>query len=201
MTQVPTYARKFCTHTSKSTGTPCKGLPLTQRLTTSGLLSGCSTGLVKMAVTANEQTIGPRPVRADMPITPNTLVRKHDFPGIEETNELLQGRLTTKDASGTEAEQEDNLRDIFRISADDIGFVPEVKEDIREKTAPLRLLVWILSITIALFALPVGAALMVVNLLRGENLRLSSQAAALTGTFVAFQTFDTTALVNKVPKS
>jgi len=35
-----------------------------------------------------------------------------------------------------------------------------------------------------LFALPVAAALAVINLLRGENMRLASQTAALTGTFV-----------------
>jgi hypothetical protein len=44
-----------------------------------------------------------------------------------------------------------------------------------------------LSIAVALLCLPVGVALAVINLLRGENLRLASQTAALTGTFVTLQ--------------
>ena len=44
-----------------------------------------------------------------------------------------------------------------------------------------------------LVALPVGVALLLVNLIKGENLRLSSQTAALTGTFVAFQSVGLTA--------
>jgi hypothetical protein len=57
-------------------------------------------------------------------------------------------------------------------------------DDIREPTAPLRLSVWLMTFAIGLFALPVAAALAVINLLRGENMRLASQTAALTGMFM-----------------
>jgi hypothetical protein len=40
---------------------------------------------------------------------------------------------------------------------------------------------------VALLCLPVGITLLLINMLRGENLRLSSQTAALTGTFITLQ--------------
>ena len=66
------------------------------------------------------------------------------------------------------------------------------KEDI-VRAAPLRLSAWMLSFAVALFALPLGVMLLVLNCAKGENLRLASQTAALTGTFIGFQTFGTTA--------
>jgi len=116
--------------------------------------------------------------------TPKAMPRRHTLPGIEETNHVLQARLTSDDPI------EDALRTTFR--EDQIGH-PDSTDDIREKTTPLRLSVWLLTITLGLFALPMAAALAVFNLLRGENLRLTAQTAALTGTFITFQTFGTTA--------
>ncbi|MBZ0122476.1 MAG: hypothetical protein K8F31_01155, partial [Roseovarius sp.] len=65
-------------------------------------------------------------------------------------------------------------------------------EDI-ETTAPLRLSAWLISFAVALFALPVGVMLLILNLAKGENLRLASQTAALTGTFIALQSYGTMA--------
>jgi|GEM_PF-1114443 len=65
--------------------------------------------------------------------------------------------------------------------------IAEPYDGIREPTAPLRLSVWMMTITLGIFALPVAAALTVFNLLRGENLRLASHTAALTGLFMALQ--------------
>lgn len=118
--------------------------------------------------------------------------RRHVLPGIEETNLLLQARLRPGDPI------EGALRATFR---DDLAALPERTDNIREKAAPLRLTVWFLTITLGLFALPMAAALATFNLLRGENLRLTSQTAALTGTFIAFQTFGTTASAMSVLQS
>lgn len=115
---------------------------------------------------------------------PKVLPRRHTLPGIEETNLVLQTRLTSDDPI------EGALRTTFR---EDQIARPGSTDDIREKTTPLRLSVWLLTITLGLFALPVAAALAVFNLLRGENLRLTAQSAALTGTFITFQIFGTTA--------
>ncbi|MDT8328377.1 MAG: hypothetical protein RQ750_13495 [Roseovarius sp.] len=110
--------------------------------------------------------------------------RRHILPGIEETNLRLQARLRPTDPI------EGALRATFR---EDQAAPPDTCDDIRETSTPLRLTVWVLTITLGLFALPMAAALTVFNLLRGENLRLASQTAALTGTFITFQTFGTTA--------
>jgi len=56
-----------------------------------------------------------------------------------------------------------------------------------------RLAAWLMTYAVLLFSLPVGLALLGVNIFRGENPRLASQAAALTGTFIALQTYGTTA--------
>ena len=50
-----------------------------------------------------------------------------------------------------------------------------------------------MTITLGLFALPVAAALAIVNLMRGENLRLASQTAAMTGLFLTLQVNGATA--------
>lgn len=57
----------------------------------------------------------------------------------------------------------------------------------------VRLSAWFLSISVALLCLPLGVTLAVINMLRGENLRLASQTAALTGTFVSLQASGATA--------
>jgi len=56
-----------------------------------------------------------------------------------------------------------------------------------------RLAAWLMAYAVMLFALPVGLALLGVNLIKGENPRLACQAAALTGTFIALQSHGSTA--------
>ncbi len=120
-------------------------------------------------------------------------IQQHDLPAIEETNDILQNRLSQREVLDVEGDLHGELRSIFLDDPDAIGVLPAPGDDIREKTAPLRLSAWMLSFTVALFCLPVGAALIVFNLLRGENLRLCSQAAALTGTFITLQIHGSTA--------
>lgn len=75
--------------------------------------------------------------------------------------------------------------------------VPEFSEmtieNIRDDSDKLRMSAWILSIAVACIALPVGLALMIINLVKGENVRLASQMAALSGLFVSFQANGATA--------
>ncbi|MDX5401986.1 MAG: hypothetical protein LPK02_06500 [Rhodobacterales bacterium] len=52
-----------------------------------------------------------------------------------------------------------------------------------EPSTASRLATWAVSIAVSLLSLPVGLALMVYNLIRGEDLRLAFTALALTGTF------------------
>jgi hypothetical protein len=57
----------------------------------------------------------------------------------------------------------------------------------------LRLAAWMLAISVGLFALPLAAALVVLNMLRGEDLRRTAQAMALTGTFLSLNSTGATA--------
>lgn len=60
-------------------------------------------------------------------------------------------------------------------------------------SVPQRLSAWLLTYAVMLLAFPVGLFLFLMTVFKGENPRLASQTAALTGTFLSFQTFGTTA--------
>ena len=66
---------------------------------------------------------------------------------------------------------------------------PEVA---RPLSTPQRLAAWLMAYAVLFLATPVGIALLLVNLFKGENPRLATQAAALTGTFLSFQAMGTT---------
>ncbi|QFT96331.1 hypothetical protein FIU85_03365 [Roseovarius sp. THAF8] len=78
--------------------------------------------------------------------------------------------------------------------------VPAI-ENIAEETDRLRLSAWLLSLAVACIALPVGVALVIINLVKGENLRLAGQAAALSGLFVSLQANGATAAAAQVIQS
>jgi len=135
-------------------------------------------------------------------VTPRRVTARKRLPDIEETNDRLQRRITNHDPAIFEAAAApDRLRKVFTTDWNDpdllaeeaaVAAVAREDEDI-EHAAPLRLSAWLISFAVALFSLPLGVMLMVLNLAKGENLRLASQTAALTGTFIAFQTFGTMA--------
>lgn len=132
---------------------------------------------------------------------PRKAQNRSPLPAIEDTVDALHGRLRERDARAaldhaarpepaTDGAQPFPAGDMAAQTGDDV-----------DGSAALRLSAWIVSFAVALFALPVGAALIVFNLLRGESLRLTSQTAALTGTFIALQTFGTTAQAMSVLQS
>jgi len=126
-------------------------------------------------------------------VTPARVSRVRKLPSIEETNEILQNRMTQKQILVGKTDIQCDLREIFRenLRSEDVA-LDNLDDDI-EYVAPLRLSAWALSFGVALFALPIGAALVVLNLMKGENLRLASQTAALTGTFIALESYGATA--------
>jgi len=148
--------------------------------------------------------LNPRSDRSAGKIRPRRPACRKRLPDIEETNEKLQQRIRDHDPAifGPESAH-DRLREIFsdgwigpEILAAQTAAAQSARtaetEDI-VTTAPLRLSTWLVSFAVTLFALPVGITLLVLNLVKGENLRLSLQAAALTGTFIALQAFGTMA--------
>ena len=149
------------------------------------------------------RAIGPADTESSENRVQSNRVTSHkSLPDVEETNNLLHRRIVDNDPSIFDnVSSPERLRKVFvenwvdpdvlatNAAADALA---REEEDI-EKDAPLRLSAWILSFAVVLFALPVGIMLLVLNLAKGENLRLASQTAALTGTFIALQTFGTTA--------
>lgn len=127
--------------------------------------------------------------------------RRESLPDIEETNDALHARLIEKGSNGDRHSVEGALRAVFRDPSESARLQHATtgtsqaspEDDIREQTAPLRLAVWMFTIALGLIALPMALALTVFNLLRGENLRLTSQTAALSGTFVVLQATGSTA--------
>ncbi|MGR3548952.1 MAG: hypothetical protein ACU0DX_17605, partial [Roseovarius sp.] len=127
----------------------------------------------------------PAPVR---PAAAATDRRRKRLPDIETAYAQLRAQMPGFGRDRTEEERLDALRAAFRDPDPAEADAMSQPDDIREPTAPLRLSVWMLTFAIGLFALPVAAALTVVNLLRGENMRLTSQTVALTGTFLVLAT-------------
>lgn len=66
------------------------------------------------------------------------------------------------------------------------GSEPDVRAEHRDLTA--RLTVYALNMTIMVFTVPVGMALLILNIAGGENLRTTAHAMALTGLFSALAT-------------
>lgn len=116
------------------------------------------------------------------------------LPPVDETNKMLQQRLASRQAVGdVHFGRASGLAAQFLDPRCDELAEPEEIDDVREETPALRLSAWIISFTVALFALPVGVTLIIINLFKGENLRLNAQAAALTGTFISLQASGATA--------
>lgn len=67
-------------------------------------------------------------------------------------------------------------------------FEPSQRAEHQDFTA--RMTVYVMNATVMVFALPVGLALLCLNILGGENLRTTAHALALTGLFMALAATD-----------
>ncbi|MBE0454206.1 hypothetical protein [Roseovarius autotrophicus] len=113
--------------------------------------------------------------------------KRKQLPDVESAYAALCEHMPENTIPGDDQSRLDALRAAFR-EPDPAPEPHEETASVREPTAPLRLAVWMMTITLGLFALPAAAALVVFNLLRGENLRLTSQVSALTGFFMVLST-------------
>jgi hypothetical protein len=135
----------------------------------------------------------PAAPQAEIVPHPKAAAARCRLPDIELTHQALHARYVSESDAAPEDHVTGALRAVFRDSLETTPAATLQTDSIRESTAPLRLSVWILTITLGLFALPVAAALAIVNLIRGENLRLASQTAAMTGLFLTLQVNGATA--------
>lgn len=69
--------------------------------------------------------------------------------------------------------------DLIHDSAHDEAFTPEAREEARSETA--RLTVYALNGILMIIAFPIGMALLLFNIIGGENLRTTAHVLALTG--------------------
>ena len=142
---------------------------------------------------------------SDMPMgkrSRSAAERRQSLPTIESTHGLLQQRLIARQ-SGQDLHHRDmgEARSAFLDTCIDTHQAQNNDSETLDTTPQLRLATWAFSYAVILFSLPVGVFLIIINLVKGENLRLSSQAAALTGTFMSLQVFGTTAQAMSVIQS
>ena len=156
------------------------------------------------AVTAAPTTIAPvRPVHpassSDRPQTPPGLER---FPDVDITSRLLEqeyDRRSVQAMNQAEIHELSELRTSFRdeqnIAQEDTGIAAP-------SNSVARLATWFVAITVGVFSLPLAAFLMVYNLFRGEDFRLSAHALSLTGLFSALSangaTADVVGIVSRI---
>lgn len=149
--------------------------------------------------------------RAGLPIAQTQASRvSRLFPDIDDTWERLESRsLVEAPAEGgtTRAEERRNLsylRAVFRREDDTAtpAAVAGVVESDEQNTA-LRLAAWVVALAVSLLSIHIGIALMVYQVLRGEDLRLAITALILTGTFSALTALGlvekTMASINALP--
>ncbi|RBI67887.1 hypothetical protein DQW77_17160 [Roseovarius sp. TE539] len=168
------------------------------------LLTGQEFAKVSKAEPAPGATVTPRrrPARAAASATADFATARvrparpraaNDLPSIDETNEILQEQLSRRQTAADETEFEADLREIFRENSTEGSDFPEVEDVDIEQAPMMRLSAWLIAFGVSLFALPVGAALLLLNIVKGENLRLASQTAAITGLFIALGTYGASA--------
>jgi len=72
---------------------------------------------------------------------------------------------------------------LSKSSAVDDVFEPCLRKEHRDLTA--RMTVYVLNLIVLVFSVPVGVALLILNIIGGENLRTTAHVLALTGMFMA----------------
>ena len=97
------------------------------------------------------------------------------LPDLEPAEERLRRHKSHIFSSDTIALSHDSaVEDVFE---------PNMRAEHRDLTA--RMTVYVMNAIVIVFALPLGLALLCLNILGGENLRTTAHAMALTGLFMA----------------
>lgn len=111
------------------------------------------------------------------------------FPDIDDTCDRLESRTRDEAITAQPVPAQADAANVPRLRAaflsqpdtatgDDVALAGHVEPGI-----PARLATWAVSLAVSILSLPVGLALMIYNLIRGEDLRLALTALALTGLF------------------
>ncbi|ALG90136.1 MULTISPECIES: hypothetical protein [Actibacterium] len=95
----------------------------------------------------------------------------------------MPGETTTRRYTGDSREEERLRRARRRIFASDMIESEDVKRSAPPEEIGLleQLSVYVMTITLMVLSFPVGFAMLIYNVLRGENLKMTARAMALTG--------------------
>jgi len=112
-------------------------------------------------------------------------------PAVKAADDFVPGREVLPDLEPPETRLRSRRAEIF--SRDALSVVPEgivseathPSEEMPEQDFAGRMTVYVMNATVMVFALPVGLALLLLNILGGENLRTTAHVMALTGVFMA----------------
>ncbi|MGR1580492.1 hypothetical protein ACSSNL_03400 [Thalassobius sp. S69A] len=120
-------------------------------------------------------------------------------------------RFPDVDLTSRRLEQEYDTRNRDTLGQADLHELSDLRSNFHDEDAALeaagiasarntvaRMATWFVAITVGIFSLPLAAFLMVCNLFRGEDFRLSAQALSLTGLFTALNANGATAEVAQI---
>ncbi|MDF1801537.1 hypothetical protein [Thalassovita sp.] len=143
------------------------------------------------ATAAPVRPVHPTVSPTERPQTPRNNAR---FPDVDITSRRLEDEYDTRNRQvieQTDIHELSELRTSFHDEEEEL----EATGIASRRNSVARLATWFLSITVGIFSLPLAAFLMIYNLFRGEDFRLSAQALSLTGLFTALNAQGATAQV------
>ena len=113
--------------------------------------------------------------------SPDRVTSRDLLPDLEPPEERLRkSRTTIFSADSIELSQNSAVEDLLE---------PDLREEHNDLTA--RITVYVMNLTIMMFTLPLGLALLAFNIIGGENLRTTAHIMALTGMFMAISNAQT----------
>lgn len=121
------------------------------------------------------------------------------FPDVDITSRRLEEEYDNRNRQAldhSDLHELSDLRTSFRDEETDEEM--ESKGIAAPRNSVARMATWFVSITVGIFSMPLAAFLLVYNLFRGEDFRLSAQTLSLTGLFAALNANGATAQVMDV---
>ncbi len=113
--------------------------------------------------------------------SPDRVTSRDLLPDLEPPEERLRkSRSTIFNADSIELSHGSAVEDLME---------PDLREEHSDLTA--RITVYVMKLTIIVFTLPLGLALLAFNIIGGENLRTTAHIMALTGMFMAISNAQT----------
>ncbi|WP_319823852.1 hypothetical protein [Thalassovita sp.] len=151
-------------------------------------------------------TAGGAPAVPVRPVHPTTITSERPqplrgaarFPDVDLTSRTLEGEYDRRNRQAIEQSELHELSDLRTNFYEDDDAELEAQGIASPRNGIARMATWFVAITVGIYSLPIAAFLMVYNLFRGEDFRLSAQALSLTGLFTALQANGATAEVISV---